>query len=130
MLILLENSKLLLKCVRLNEKARLPIYGSDFAAGADLCSAENCVVPAKGRCLVKTGLSVAIPPGHYGRVAPRSGLAVKQFIDVGAGVIDEDYRGEVCVLLFNFSVQDFQVIIKFFYQVLTFRLMKVIELLN
>lgn len=50
-----------------------------------------------------------MPPGYYGRVAPRSGLAVKNFIDVGAGVIDEDYRGEVKVLLFNFSDQDFQV---------------------
>ena len=46
---------------------------------------------------------MAIPEGYYGRVAPRSGLAVKNFIDVGAGVIDSDYRGEVKVLLFNFS---------------------------
>ncbi len=46
---------------------------------------------------------MAIPTGNYGRVAPRSGLAVKNFIDVGAGVIDSDYRGEVKVLLFNFS---------------------------
>jgi dUTP pyrophosphatase len=50
---------------------------------------------------------MAIPEGYYGRVAPRSGLAVKNFIDVGAGVIDSDYRGEVKVLLFNFSDQEF-----------------------
>lgn len=106
--------------MRLNKNASLPIYGSDCAAGADLCSAEECVVPAKSHLLVKTGLSVAIPPGHYGRVAPRSGLAVKNFIDVGAGVIDEDYRGEVGVLLFNFSGQDFHVscykILKLFFK--------------
>jgi len=51
--------------------------------------------------VVKTGLQIAIPPGTYARVAPRSGLAVKHFIDTGAGVVDEDYRGEVGVVLFN-----------------------------
>jgi len=50
-----------------------------------------------------------IPTSHYGRIAPRSGLAVKNFIDVGAGVIDADYRGEVKVLLFNFSETDFEI---------------------
>jgi dUTP pyrophosphatase len=59
--------------------------------------------------LVSTGLQIALPPNHYGRVAPRSGLASKHFIDVGAGVIDEDYRGEIKVLLFNFGENDFQV---------------------
>lgn len=59
--------------------------------------------------MVSTGISMAIPEGYYGRVAPRSGLAVKNFIDVGAGVIDSDYRGELKVLLFNFSEVDFEV---------------------
>ncbi len=52
---------------------------------------------------------MAVPIGHYGWMAPRSGLAVKKFIDVGAGVIDSDYRGEVKILLFNFSNEDFEV---------------------
>jgi dUTP pyrophosphatase len=52
---------------------------------------------------------MAIPTGNYGRIAPRSGLAAKNFIDVGAGVIDSDYRGEVKVLLFNFSDVEFVV---------------------
>lgn len=61
--------------VKLNSpKAKLPMRGSAFAAGYDLCSAERKVVPAKGKALVDTGLSVAVPVGHYGRVAPRSGL--------------------------------------------------------
>ena len=52
---------------------------------------------------------MALPPGCYGRIAPRSGLALKKLIDVGAGVIDADYRGEVGVILFNFGKEDFVV---------------------
>jgi len=53
-------------------------------------------------------LAICVPSGTYGRVAPRSGLAAKNFIDTGAGVIDEDYRGNVMVLLFNHSDVDFK----------------------
>ena len=73
------------------------------------CSAEDCVIPARGKHMVSTDLSVAIPPCCYGRVAPRSGLAWKHSIDTGAGVIDSDYRGPLKVILFNFSDVDFQV---------------------
>jgi dUTP pyrophosphatase len=59
--------------------------------------------------LISTGLKLAIPINYYGRIAPRSGLALNHFIDVGAGVIDQDYRGEVKVLLFNFGENDFKV---------------------
>lgn len=84
-----------------------------------IVSAEDIVVPAKGKVLIATDLSIACPPGTYGRVAPRSGLgmikyrddrwhvAVKNFIDTGAGVVDEDYRGPLKVLLFNHSDNDF-----------------------
>ena len=72
------------------------------------CSAEDTVIPARGKGIVKTDLSIATPPGTYARVAPRSGLAVKNFIDTGAGVVDEDYRGNVGVVLFNHSDVDFQ----------------------
>lgn len=70
---------------------------------------EDKVVGKQGKALVKTGVAVSVPFEHYGRIAPRSGLAWKHFIDVGAGVIDEDYRGEVGVVLFNHSQQDFPV---------------------
>lgn len=78
------------------------------AAAAAPRSAYDCVVPAHGKALVKTDLAIKVPSGTYGRVAPRSGLAWKNFIDTGAGVIDEDYRGNVGVILFNHSDQDFQ----------------------
>lgn len=75
----------------------------------DLCSCEDVVVPPGGRSVVSTGLILVMPPGCYGRIAPRAGLAVKFFIDVGAGVIHPDYRGVVSVVLFNFSSHAFNV---------------------
>lgn len=56
-------------------------------------------MPKHGKCIVKTDLSIAIPIDTYARIAPRSGLAVKNFIDTGAGVVDYDYRGPVGELL-------------------------------
>ena len=82
-----------LKVKRTNVNAKLPVRGTEGAAGYDLAAAQTAILPAHGKCLVKTGLAMALPPGSYGRVAPRSGLALKHFIDVGAGVIDSDYRG-------------------------------------
>lgn len=67
------------------------------------------MIPARGKALVDTDISIALPVNTYGRVAPRSGLAAKHSIDTGAGVIDADYRGQVKVLLFNFSDVDFKV---------------------
>lgn len=72
-------------------------------------SAYDATVPARGKALVKTDIQIEVPFGTYGRVAPRSGLAWKNFIDVGAGVIDQDYRGNVGVILFNHSDEAFEV---------------------
>ena len=94
---------------KLVPEAKLPTKGSLHAAGYDLYASKGTKVDAKQKILVSTGISMEIPEGCYGRIAPRSGLAVKNFIDVGAGVIDSDYRGEVKVLLFNFSSDDFEV---------------------
>lgn len=71
-------------------------------------SAEDFTLSARGRGLVATDISIAIPENTYARVAARSGLAVKHGIDTGAGVIDSDYRGHVKVLLFNHSDVDFE----------------------
>ncbi|CAB3398225.1 unnamed protein product [Caenorhabditis bovis] len=104
-----STDRLTVRFVKLNENAQMPTYGSTSAAGADIYSAEDCVVPAKGKLCVSTGLQLELPFGYYGRVAPRSGLAAKNFIDVGAGVVDSDYRGELKVLLFNFNDTPFEV---------------------
>lgn len=95
--------------VRVSEEARPPMRASDGAAGFDLFSAQNAVIPPGGRACIKTDLRFAIPIGYYGRVAPRSGLAHLYGIDVGAGVIDADYRGNVAVMLFNHGRDVFNV---------------------
>lgn len=67
----------------------------------DVCCLEELRIEARQRVMARTGLAVAIPPGFYGRVAPRSGLAARQGLDVLAGVIDADYRGEIVCVLYN-----------------------------
>lgn len=94
---------------RIKDNAVVPVRKSPLAAGYDLSSCEAKVIPSGGTVLVKTGLEIACPEGTYGRVAPRSGLAYKHSIDVGAGVVDADYRGEVGVILFNFGKKDFEI---------------------
>lgn len=103
------DTKCVLRFAKLTEHAFEPIRGSVRAAGVDLRSAYDIIVPAHGKAIVKTDLQVQVPEGSYGRVAPRSGLAVKNFIDVGAGVVDEDYRGNLGVVLFNHADVDFEV---------------------
>ena len=85
----------------------IPSYAYAGDAGADLQAGMDSVIPARGRLLVPTGISVALPNGCVGLVWPRSGLAVKHGLDCGAGVIDSQYRGEVKVLLFNHTDSDF-----------------------
>jgi len=86
---------------RLDSKALLPTRGSSSAAGLDVYSIEAISLLPKERRLIRTGLAVDIPEGYYGRLAPRSGLATQKGIDVLAGVIDADYRGEIGCLLYN-----------------------------
>jgi dUTP pyrophosphatase len=94
---------------RLHPEARLPSRGSERAAGLDLCAVERVTLAPGGRAAVRTGLAVAIPAGFYGRVAPRSGLAVRHGIDVLAGVVDADYRGEILCALVNHGTEPFEV---------------------
>lgn len=89
----------------LSNTARLPVYSSDGAAGMDVHAAEEVTIPAGEYKKVGTGIAIEwrsdYPESYYMRVAPRSGLAARNGINVGAGVIDSDYRGEISVILFN-----------------------------
>src|SRR5262252_6362195 len=97
-----------LKIHRLREEAgELPQYASEGAAGLDLRAAlcESITLQPGDRVAVPTGLALALPPGHEGQVRPRSGLALSRGLTVAnaPGTIDEDYRGELKVLLVNLS---------------------------
>jgi dUTP pyrophosphatase len=88
---------------QLAEDQPLPAYAHLGDAGADLCAAEDVLLPPGGRAVVGTGLAVAIPEGYAGFVHPRSGLAARHGISVvnAPGTIDAGYRGEVKVILLN-----------------------------
>ena len=92
---------------KLDERAVLPCYGSDFAAGADLYAVldEPVVIAAGETKLIRTGLSMEIPEGYAGLIYARSGLATKRGLAPAnkVGVVDADYRGEVMVALHNHS---------------------------
>ena len=84
-----------------SSNATIPVKGSRGAAGFDLFAAEDVEIKSMENSLISTDLSILLPPGTYGRIAPRSGLALKHNILVNAGVIDIDYTGILSVLLFN-----------------------------
>lgn len=95
------NKNRMLRVRLLTKTASLPVMATPGSAGYDLSADEDGVIPPGGRALVSTGAVIAVPGGTYGRIAPRSGLALRNGISVGAGVIDSDYRGEIKILLFN-----------------------------
>lgn len=89
----------------------LPAYQTPQSAGMDLCAAlsEPLVLKPGERALIPTGLAIELPSGHEGQVRPRSGLALKHAVTVlnAPGTIDQDYRGELKVLLINLGDADF-----------------------
>ncbi len=95
----------------MSEHARKPTRGSEGAAGYDLFAAENVTIPPRGKGIVDTGVVFQFTSDCYARVAPRSGLAVKNGIDVLAGVVDSDYTNSVRVVLMNHSDEPFEVAI-------------------
>lgn len=110
-----------LRVKKLVPTASLPFRGSEAAAGYDLSA---CLVDENGhprnanaaitinpgaRALVPTGLALTVPDGTYGRIGPRSGLALRHGIDILAGIIDQDYTAEIGVVMVNLGDQPFLV---------------------
>jgi dUTP pyrophosphatase len=103
--------KVLVRRLPHGEGLPLPAYATDGAAGMDLLAAAALTIPPGGRALVPTGLAVALPLGFELQVRPRSGLALRHGITVlnAPGTVDEDYRGEVGVILLNTGAEPFAV---------------------
>ncbi len=95
--------------IKLNEKAQVPVYSTEFAAGADLyaCVDGPVTILAGETAFIHTGIAMAIPAGLVGLVYARSGLACKKGLAPAnkVGVIDSDYRGEIIVALHNHSTE-------------------------
>ncbi len=83
---------------RLTSSAQIPKRATQYSAGYDLYADEDVSVSDGNHC-VRTGVAVRLPPGTYGRIAIRSGLAKNQHLNVSAGVIDRDYSGEIAVIV-------------------------------
>lgn len=98
---------------KLHPQARLPVYGSAFAAGADLfaCLDAPITIAPGQSALIPTGIAMEIPVGFVGLIYARSGLACKQGLAPAnkVGVIDADYRGQILVALHNHSQQARQI---------------------
>ncbi|MBQ7011091.1 MAG: dUTP diphosphatase [Clostridia bacterium] len=96
-----------IKVKKLSENAKLPVYATELAAAADLCSSEGVAVTIKAgeTVLIHTGIAMEIPAGYAGFIYARSGLASKRGLAPAnkVGVIDADYRGEIMVALHNHS---------------------------
>lgn len=98
------------RIARVHPGAQVPTRATPGAAGMDMHAAEGAVVPPNGAWVaVETGIVLQFPPTVYARIAPRSGLAFKHGIQVGAGVIDSDYTGSIKVILFNHGTTPFSI---------------------
>jgi dUTP pyrophosphatase len=109
---ILQNIKYIMKLLikQMSETAKLPIYGTPGSAGVDLCSDEDCIIKPGERKCISTGIAIEWvqnnkdddkPENFYMRLAARSGLSLKQNIDIAAGVCDSSYRGQIGVILIN-----------------------------
>lgn len=96
-----------IKIKKVSENAKIPTYGTDYAAGADLYAAneEAVTINPHETVMIGTGISLEVPVGYAGLIYARSGLACKRHLAPAnkVGVIDSDYRGEVKVALHNHS---------------------------
>jgi dUTP pyrophosphatase len=106
-------SKLTISVQKLHPEAIIPHHATQQSAGVDLCAclSENIILKPGHRCLVSTGLAIALPEGYEAQIRPRSGLALKHGITVlnSPGTVDADYRGEIKILLINLSQENFMI---------------------
>ena len=98
-----------LQFIKMSPKAVVPTKATKYSIGLDLYSPENYLIHPKRQVLVPIQIRLGIPPGYYGRITSKSGLAMQHQIHVGAGVIDPDYTGEIKVLLINDAKHYYQV---------------------
>jgi dUTP pyrophosphatase len=93
----------------MDKSLELPSYAHAHDAAFDLRAAEEKILRPSQHTMVRTGLKMAIPPGHVGLIWDRSGLAAKNAITTMGGVIDAGYRGEISVVMINLGKEDFTV---------------------
>ena len=104
-----EQELEILQVVKITDKATLPSKAYRNSAGHDLYSAYDYKIPAQGKEKIMTDIRVKVPEGTYGRIAPRSGPAMQNHISIGAGVVDEDYTGNLSIVVFNLSNSEFDI---------------------
>ena len=98
-----------LQIVEMSPRAVVPTKATKYSIGLDLYSPDSYLIHRKRQVLIPIQIRLGIPPGYYGRITSKSGLAVEHKICVGAGVIDPDYAGEIKVLLINDGRHYYQV---------------------
>ena len=96
-----EMTEEIIKFYKTSTNATLPSRGSSQAACLDLHAAQHLIIPPLGKGFVFTDLIALVPTGCYGRIAGRSGLAIRNHITITGGVIDSDYRGNIGIIIFN-----------------------------
>jgi dUTP pyrophosphatase len=97
------------KFTAVHKNAKVPSLGTDGSAGYDLTAVEKYSVPKGKRIIVKTGIKLEMPTTLFAKIAARSGLSVKHSIDIAAGIIDSDYRGELGVVFVNNGESDYTI---------------------
>ena len=98
-----------IKYVKKSWLAHEPKMATSGSAGCDLFAAKDKVTKTQSTELVCVHLEMEIPSGYYGRIHPRSSLACYHFIEIGGGVIDSDFRGELIVIMFNHSNKPYEI---------------------
>ena len=104
-----EQELEILQVVKITDKATFPTKAYRNSAGHDIYSAYDYKIPPQGKEKIMTDIRVKVPEGTYGRIAPRSGPAMQNHISIGAGVVDEDYTGNLSIVVFNLFNSEFDI---------------------